>query len=375
MTIDDYLAAYTQRLVDAGAIATPAVERAFRTVRRDRCVPAFYQSASKRITVPQDDTPPADALEAIYDDNALLTRLPDEDARSASSTSQPSLMARMLEALDLQPGHRTLEVGAGTGYNAALITTITTAPVTSIDVQPDVVDDARQAIQRLGLDHDVTVLAADGYLGHPDAAPYQRIIVTVACTGISPRWVDQLATDGRVLAPIAHGGDHPLLDVQLTDGGPVGRPVLWTGFMRASGPLYQWPDPRRPLIVNPLPEADFTSHDDVLPDLTQSDYDDLRYFMATRDPRITDAYAPNINDDLFDERCALIDPDRGNAFITTGTVAITGDLNLLDDIRHLYAEWERLDRPRLTDWQCRLMPAGDREGPILVPAEWSLRSG
>lgn len=370
MIVDDYLSSYTMLLRDLGAIRTSPVERAFRTVRRDRCLTQFYLSRDERIDVRQDVLPQPAVLDRVYADNTLVTRFPPlDDLSAASSSSLPSLMAQMLEALELEPGHRVLEIGAGTGYNAALITTITGGLVVSIDVQPDVVTDARQSMRRLDV-NTVTVHCADGYGGAPSNAPYQRIIVTVACTGVSPHFLEQLDSGGLIIAPIAHGGAHPVLAVRVQDAAAAARAVLWTGFMHATGPLHQWPDAARPMIIEPLQVAEFTEHGGFLPPLTRAEYTDLHFFMATRDPRITETFAPAVHTDRAKGRCTLIDPRRGAAFIKVDSVALAGDATLLDEISRLGEDWEHLGRPKLSDWQCDLIVAGDPATPVLVPARW-----
>ncbi len=99
-------------LVSAGACTSPAVAAAFRAVPRERFVP---------------EVAAREGLAAVYRDQALVTR---RDARGVptSSSSQPSLMAAMLEALALEPGQRVLELGTGTGYHAALLSTLWTGP-------------------------------------------------------------------------------------------------------------------------------------------------------------------------------------------------------------------------------------------------------
>jgi protein-L-isoaspartate(D-aspartate) O-methyltransferase len=119
---------------------------------------------------------------------------------AVSSSSQPSLMAQMLEDLALEPGQRVLEVGAGTGYNAALIAHVTGGLV-SIDIDREVLADARRHLSALP-DRHVALYHADGRRGWPAAAPYDRIQVTAASEDLEPAWLEQLARDGLVQVPV-----------------------------------------------------------------------------------------------------------------------------------------------------------------------------
>ncbi len=177
-------------LVREGAIRHPALERAFSQVPREFFLPA--------------DVP----LAKVYSDEAIAVRW-DEQRQATSSSSQPYLMADMLETLETEPGMRVLEIGAGVGYNAALLAHLLGdgALVTSLDFDPVMADYARQNLQRLGdcLDPSygrVTVVAADGGLGYAANAPYDRIIVTVQQWEIAPAWVEQLKPGGLLLLPL-----------------------------------------------------------------------------------------------------------------------------------------------------------------------------
>ena len=169
-------AVYHQALIDKlrgdELIQSQQVEAAFRAVPRHPFLP--------NVPVAQ-----------VYEDRAIPTKFADD--RAISSSSQPAMMAIMLEQLALQPGHRVLEIGAGTGYNAALIAQIVgeTGQVTTLDIDEDIVAAAQHHLHSVGADS-VQVICADGSLGWPDNAPYDRIIMTVGGWDISPAWVEQL---------------------------------------------------------------------------------------------------------------------------------------------------------------------------------------
>lgn len=114
----------------------------------------------------------------------------------ASSTTQPSLVADMLELLELTRGVRVLEVGAGTGYNAALLAELVGDQrlVITVDVAEDVMAQTRRLLAGAGYPG-ITVLCRDGFDGVPERAPFDRIVATVGCADISPHWAEQLASE------------------------------------------------------------------------------------------------------------------------------------------------------------------------------------
>ncbi len=138
----------------------------------------------------------------VYTDRAFPTK--HADGRPISSSSQPAIMAIMLEQLALEPGQRVLEVGAGTGYNAALIAHVVGqgGHVVTIDIDDDLVLSARQHLAAAGFDG-VDVRCADGGYGYPEGAPYDRIILTASAWDIAPAWFDQLSLGGRLVLPLS----------------------------------------------------------------------------------------------------------------------------------------------------------------------------
>src|SRR5580700_11713939 len=140
--------------------------------------------------------------EAAYRDDAIVTKR-DADGQPISSSSQPAIMAIMLDQLDLASGQRVLEIGAGTGYNAALISHIVGASgqVTSIDIDPELVGTAREHLASAGFAA-VTVASADGAGGYPEHAPYDRIIATVGVSDLAGPWLEQAAPGARIVVPL-----------------------------------------------------------------------------------------------------------------------------------------------------------------------------
>lgn len=129
------------------------------------------------------------------------------DGTATSSASQPTIVAQMLDQLDLREGQRVLEVGAGTGYNAALLATLVgpSGEVTTIDIQPDVAAEARDALNRTGHQR-VQVVVGDGSGGLPGGGTVDRIIVTAGAWDLSLAWFEQLAVGGRLVVPLRWRG-------------------------------------------------------------------------------------------------------------------------------------------------------------------------
>ncbi|MFF1594825.1 methyltransferase, FxLD system [Streptomyces sp. NPDC058286] len=174
--------ALVDQLKANGQARTPVVETALRTVPRHLFVPEA-------------------TLEAAYANNVVDVKH-DADGSSISCASQPAIVAVMLDQLEAQPGERILELGAGTGYNAALIAYLVgeSGHVTTIDVDDDLVEGARAHLAAAGFTN-AEAVTRDGALGHAEGAPYDRIIATVGAHGIPHAWLEQLAPGGRIVAP------------------------------------------------------------------------------------------------------------------------------------------------------------------------------
>lgn len=219
-----------RQIIDGGALADPAWQSAFASVPREVFVPYYYVAApdggQERLW--RDDPDPERRSRwrsGVYDDAPLATRLRDGDL--VSSSSQPSLMARMLEALQVRDGMNVLEIGAGSGYNAALLAhRLGESKVTTVDLDPDITRSARDHLAAAG--YRPRVVTADGALGAPAFAPYDRIIATCALSSVPTAWLGQCVPGAIVLAPVATGlVTLKVADEQHADGRFLDTPAFF----------------------------------------------------------------------------------------------------------------------------------------------------
>jgi protein-L-isoaspartate(D-aspartate) O-methyltransferase len=210
-------------LESRGFIRSPHVRDAFLAVRRELFVREFADR---------------EGLKAVYRDEAILTK---QNAQGAplSSSSQPAIMALMLEQLGLEEGMRILEVGAGTGYNAALLSLLVgpRGRVVAIDVDPDLARGAQRNLRAGG--YRARVVVGDGREGFSELAPYDRIIVTASSDSVPAAWFKELQAHGLLEVPlrISPAGAQAIPVLRKTYGGFRSMGILAGGFMplRATG--------------------------------------------------------------------------------------------------------------------------------------------
>jgi len=214
-------------LHDSGRTPSPAVQAAFASVPRHLFVPELTPAAA-------------------YADDALVIKY-DPDGLPVSSSSQPAMMAIMLEQLELEPGLRVLEIGTGSGYNAAMLAHIVGpgGRVVTIDIDPGLIARAQASLGAAGYPS-VQARCADGGFGDPGGAPFDRVIVTAGAWDIAPAWLDQLGPAGRLVLPLSVRGVQLSVALQRHEDHWVAASAFRCGFVRMAG-AFADPEPFRPL--------------------------------------------------------------------------------------------------------------------------------
>ena len=198
-----------QRLRDSGYMKSDEMERAFRTVPREE----FVRPEAKR---------------HAYRDSPLSIGL-------GQTISAPHMCVIMCEGLELKPGQKVLEVGAGSGYHAAL-TAEMVAPtgtdsighVYTVEIVHDLIEFSQANLDRTGYSDRVTLIHGDGGMGLPDEAPFDRILVAAAAPSVPQPLIKQLSPEGILLIPVGGGYFQELLMIRKDTSGNISRRA-WGG--------------------------------------------------------------------------------------------------------------------------------------------------
>lgn len=374
-----------RRLVDdlaAGGWLTPQWRPSFLAVDRRQFIPdTIWRQDNAR---PGPDLVPVRRAEApdqwlrlASGDDALVTQVddghpigPDDIGDLAtSSASMPRVVALMLKHLDVHDGEQVLEIGTGTGYNAALLAhRLGPRHVTTIEIDPEVATLARTALSDAGYGG-VTTVIGDGARGYPPNAPYDRLLATVACPQVPYAWVEQTRPGGRIVTPWAL--DYYGLLIAMTvaeDGTATGEVVDHVSFMALRDPQI---DRRRRAYRSTADEEEQASISETSVDLAEvaNGHHALGGIVAiaTRVPQCRMGYFPATDPDddatlwLADHRSrswARVHhhPDNHSPY----PVHQYGRRSLWDEVEAAHGWWVKQGRPNADRWRLTVTPEGQR---------------
>ncbi|HYP04652.1 MAG TPA: protein-L-isoaspartate(D-aspartate) O-methyltransferase [Bryobacteraceae bacterium] len=169
-------------------------------------------------SVPRHEFVPAELAEYAYEDKPL-------DIGYGVTISQPYIVAAMSELLEVSKRHRVLEIGAGSGYQSAILSELA-GEVFSIEIVPELAHAAAEKLASLGY-LNVRVKQGDGYTGWPEGAPFDRIILTAAPVEAPPALLDQLAPNGRLVAPVGADQQQELVVIGRSAQGQFSKRVVF----------------------------------------------------------------------------------------------------------------------------------------------------
>ncbi|MGW8574737.1 methyltransferase domain-containing protein [Streptomyces niveus] len=361
-------------LLDSGALSADWADT-FRAVPRAWFLPdliwAYDMGTGRSVPISRAEEP--DAWErAAYANVPLVTQW--DDGRhsgtepgvvATSSASMPSVVAAMLRDLDVSDGTRVLEIGTGTGWNAALLAhRLGSGNVVSVEIDAEVVARARAALGRVGLGPEV--IHGDGRDGWAGSAPYDRVIATAGVRDLPPRWLEQTRPGGVVLAPWGtHYSDQDAL-VRLTvgdDGGASGPFLRMVEFMKLRDQRLDWDRFRTYVPAHPdFPgDADASRTPLTLGDLGGR-YESVRFLTGLRVPdcahvvnRTGEAAGKAWFFDLRGRSWAVAEFREGEA---GARVHQSGPRRLWDEVEAAVAWWVGQGRPGVERFGLAVEPGG-----------------
>ncbi|MEV5881419.1 ATP-grasp peptide maturase system methyltransferase [Streptomyces sp. NPDC052020] len=350
-----------------GALKSPWLRAAVETVPREHFLHpgVFLNEGRSWRPVTALGTDPEDWLKIVYSLDTLTTQLDGHLTAEqtcepvtgvpTSSSTDPTTVVNMIEALDLTAEHRALEIGTGTGYSTALMCHyLGEDNVTTVEVDPQVAARADAALETVG--YSTWTVTGDGLLGHPRRAPYDRVISTCAVRRIPYTWVRQTRPGGIVLSTV---GSWPwgtglakltVGDDGTAEGAIIGRSSFMQARAQAMTPLAgdlsaraAYADDDRPALVSPLILEEW-----VPAFLAQLAAPGVQLVCVTRSDDAPSRY--------------LFDPERESfaEFIADGeswTVRQGGPVALWDDIERSLVAWQNAGEPDIDAIRLRVTTA------------------
>ncbi|MGH3885593.1 MAG: ATP-grasp peptide maturase system methyltransferase [Pseudonocardiaceae bacterium] len=348
-------------------LTTPEWQEAFGTVPRHLFLHRFFALTADRSRYEAINHSHPDWLTLAYRNAVWPTQLDGDDTRwdeawahgpitgtPTCSSTQPSLMAVMLEALDVREEDRVLEIGTGTGYNAALLAhRLGDDHVVTVDIDANLSEQALRDLADAG--YTPTVAAADGTKGYPNGAPFDRVIATCSVTAIPPAWLTQVQPGGIILTNLYRqliGGSLVRLTIR-EDRSATGQLLDdWGGFMPVRTHLYT--DPAQ--LIRAASQQDGDKHASHLPALVS---EDGQAWVVLADLLMAEVSRTDIARADGDVQW-LVHPDGSWAYHdTTGIIEQGGPRRLWNELEQIHELWTDNGKPTRDQIGLTVTPSGD----------------
>jgi methyltransferase of ATP-grasp peptide maturase system len=380
---DDLNNTLIEHLAATGKLRTPAWRTAFEAIPRHLFVPRFTLPTktgdqTHDATATTDSAQREDWLRAVYHDEALLTDF-DEHNIATTSCSAPTVVAVMLESSQATDGDTVLEIGTGTGWTAALLAhRLGSDAVTSVDINPRCVTDARARLNHLGLTPTLDV--ADGYLGYPARGPYDRIIATAALRKVPSAWLEQTWPGGTILTDLRgnFAGNLALFtmnDDKTAHGRFLAETVRFMPLRSTEQPFELLPELSARAVNEPGEHRTTTLDPAAL-----RDRDRAFAFLAQLAMPGTETGHVIVRDETRDPMYFCLTDPHSQAWARVCTDATTdrtvtqgGDRRLWDELEAAHDLWQRLGQPRPESFTITITPDGEQV--VALPGadrSWSL---
>jgi protein-L-isoaspartate(D-aspartate) O-methyltransferase len=313
------------------------------------------------------DEHPDEWLKAVESENgAVITQVddgkdPTRGIHPTSSSSAPMIMAQMINALELEAGMNVLEIGTGTGYNAAVLSTLGADRITTIELDETIAEQARKSLETGG--YQICAVVGDGSFGYPPNAPYDRVIATASAETIPYPWIEQTRPGGRIVAPVAVSFHETaaLAALDIHDDGTAQGPFVGdVSFMRLRG--------QRPELVeldDSGPYDTSTIETDLRDVIEGTDYT-MQFVMGLMVPGIQEGRIFEFAEEDGHPSPCVRDPKTGSwASFTPAEdgrhlLRQHGPRRLMDELCHAYGMWQERRRPNVTRFGLTITPTSQR---------------
>jgi protein-L-isoaspartate(D-aspartate) O-methyltransferase len=372
-----YIFSLVQTLKSQGWLKSSDLINAFQKIPRHAFIECFYTidtsrkedklAWKKHYVTSEEDIPLW--LEQIYANDPLVT-LVDEAGRPICSSTAPWLMAQMLEQLSLTENIKVLEIGTGTGYNAALLAAVVGNPssIYSIDIISSLVEHADKAIKRV-LGKPINVTVGNGLEGSASGAPYDRIIATGSSKNAPISWFNQLRNNGLLIFNLQWNINGNMLLVQKSNDGKSAKGIFLDGPSTAFIELRESiPNTsanissllQRYLILSPKPDNPLDSKE-FRPALLHNDH--FLFFLQLHFHHINRIFLKDVSTTticLIDTPSQTIVSFREDTSTGHYSVYTYGQEKFWEEIKSVYREWTLLEEPRIVDFEFYMDETGSQ---------------